>query len=443
MELKIKIGDTLRLWLGVLLLLPCAGRAESTATEVPLEFWLADSAPFWNWDPATFARESAPLGFRWTQEGQSARAFPLHGKFFGKPAYESVVRFADGIPDSISISYFNRGDSVAALNQADFESLVRELMTTITTTLRVQPRPGNNQSARSSVRDDSRIWQRPKIQFELSYSFTPPRSGESFRAEYVRLTARKFTAGEMPSHAITAVNPYAIRENVMRDPQSGDVWIQNIPMVDQGPKGYCAAATAERVLRFFGQEVDQHQIAQIANTTSGGGTGSEDLKKALSAVCRQYDFSLKTHMEWDFRDFTREIDRYNRQARKNRTREVHIPTQGVIMIAQIYQALDPETYKESRMSRQTEVNKFKERVQKYVDAGCPLSWGVSLGMFEESTPTGVGGHLRLIIGYNWKKNHIIYSDSWGQGHDKKVLPLDKAFTITESLFSLEPKGLRL
>ncbi len=443
MELKIKIGGTLRPWLGLLLLLSCNGHAESTAAGDPLEYWLADSAPFWNWDPATFAREAAPLGFRWTQEGQSAQASPLQGEFFGKPAYESVVRFADGVPNSINISYFNRGDTANPLNQADFESLVRELMATLTSTLRVQPRPGNTQSARSSVRDDSRIWQRPQIQFELSYSFTPPRSGEPFRSEYVRLTARKFTAGEMPSHAITAVNPYTVRAQVTRDADSGDVWIQNIPMVDQGPKGYCAAATAERVLRFFGQEVDQHQIAQIANTTSGGGTSTEDLKKALSAVCRQYDFSLNTHMEWDFRDFTREIDRYNRQARKNKKQEVHIPTQGIIMIAHIYQALDPETYKQSRMSRQTEVNKFKERVQKYVDAGCPLSWGVSLGMFEESTPTGVGGHLRLIIGYNWTKNLIIYSDTWGQGHDKKHLPLDQAFTITQSLFSLEPKGLRL
>ncbi|MEX2607395.1 MAG: hypothetical protein WD708_08625 [Kiritimatiellia bacterium] len=443
MELKIKIGGTLRPWLGALLLLACIGRAESPTAEMPLEYWLADSAPFWTWDPATFEKQAAPLGFRWTQEGRSARAAPLQGEFFGKPAYESVVRFADGAPGSIIISYFNRGDAENALNQPDFESLVRELMTSITTTLRVQPRPGNNQSARTSVRDDSRIWQRPAIQFELSYSYTPPMSGEPFRAEYVRLTAKKFTAGEMPSHAITAVNPYAVRAHVTRDIDSGDVWIQNIPMVDQGPKGYCAAATAERVLRFFGQEVDQHQIAQIANTTSGGGTSTDDLKKALSAVCRQYDFSLNTHMEWDFRDFTREIDRYNRQARKNSTREVLIPREGVIMIAHIYQALDPETYKESRMGRETEVNKFKERVEKYVNAGCPLSWGVSLGMFEESTPTGVGGHLRLIIGYNWKKNQIIYSDSWGQGHGKKYLPLDQAFTITQSLFSLEPKGLRL
>jgi hypothetical protein len=378
-ELKIKIGNTLRSCLSLLLLAALTTGAEtgpeSPSSEDPLEYWLADSAPFWTWDAASFAREAAPLGFRWTQEGQSAHASPLRGEFFGKPAYESVVRFDDGSPNSINISYFNRGDAEQPLSQADFETLVRELMTSITTTLQVQPRPGNNQSARSSVRDDSRIWQRPQIQFELFYSFTPPSRGEPFRAEYVRLSAKKFTANQIPSHANTSVNPYEVRANVVRDVESRDVWIQNIPMVDQGPKGYCAAATAERVLRFFGQEVDQHQVAQIANTTSGGGTSTDDLKKALAAVSRQYDFSLNTHLEFDFRHFTREIDRYNRQARKNKVREIQLPRTGVIMVGAIYQAMDPVTFKETRMARKTEFNRFKERVQKYIDGGCPLSWG--------------------------------------------------------------------
>ena len=33
--------------------------------------------------------------------------------------------------------------------------------------------------------------------------------------------------------------------------ENGDVWIDNIPMVDQGPKGYCAPATFERAMRYM------------------------------------------------------------------------------------------------------------------------------------------------------------------------------------------------
>ena len=49
---------------------------------------------------------------------------------------------------------------------------------------------------------------------------------------------------------------------------NGDVVIDGVPMVDQGQKGYCAVATVERLARYFGLEVDQHEMAQVANTHS-------------------------------------------------------------------------------------------------------------------------------------------------------------------------------
>jgi hypothetical protein len=232
-----------------------------------------------------------------------------------------------------------------------------------------------------------------------------------------------------------------VKKNVTRE--NGDVWIANIPMVDQGPKGYCAAATSERILRFFGQEVDQHQVAQIANTTSGGGTSTSELKKALQAVGRQYGFSFNSHFEWDFHDWLDEMKDYNKIAERNGKPEIHIPTSGVIMVNEIYQQLDPETFKQTRMKSRSDLKKFEEKIQKYVNGGCPLAWSVTLGLFKETPPTSAGGHLRMIIGYNSTTREIIYSDSWGKGHDKKRMPIDQAFTITRSLFSLEPKGLRL
>lgn len=410
----------------------------------PLEYWLADNAPFWSWSPAEFEQNVNGLGFRWMDDNKTAaRAAPLQKPFFAQDAYETVIRFVEGSPNSVMISYFNRGDAKEALSEADFQEKVRSLMSTLNLTLRVQPRPGSQQSNRNDVRDDSRIWQRPKIQFELSYSYSPPSGGRPFTSEYIRLTAREFQAGEMPAFANTTVNPYEIKNNITRDLKTGDVWIENIPMVDQGPKGYCAAATSERIIRFFGQEVDQHQIAQIANTTSGGGTSSAELKKALQAVGRQYDFSLSTHIEWDFGDFMKMLERYNREAKKKGQGQIAVQDSGVIMIAPIYAAMDPDTYKTVRLDKKSDYSKFKEKVKKYVDAGCPLAWSVNLGMFKESTPTGTGGHLRMIIGYNTQKDELIFSDTWGRGHEKKFMSMENAFTITNSLFSLEPKGLRL
>jgi hypothetical protein len=55
---------------------------------------------------------------------------------------------------------------------------------------------------------------------------------------------------------------------------------------------------------------------------------------------------------------------------------------------------------------------------------------------------GAGGHMRLIHGYNPTTNEILYSDSWGRGHERKRMAMDKAFAITEGLLTLEPKGMR-
>lgn len=410
----------------------------------PLEYWLADSAPFWTWDAKTFYRNAKPLGFKWTTQDRSARAAPLKGQFFGHDAYEVVVRFEEESPENIMISFYNRGDSSKALSEEEFQADVRELMTAITGTLRVQPRPGNNQSRNNKVRDDSRIWQRPKIQFELAYSYTPKTHNRPFRAEFIRLTAKEFTSAEIPSHAIDRVNPYEIRKHVTRDAEKGDVFIDNIPMVDQGPKGYCAAATSERILRFFGQEVDQHQVAQVANTTSGGGTSSRELKKALQAVGRQYGFTLNSHLEWDFQDWMDEMEDYNRLAKRNGKKQVKVVARsGTIMIGDVYRQLDPDTFKATRMKNRAEFRKFEQRIKKFVNGGCPLAWSVTLGLFPEEKPTTAGGHLRMIIGYNDKTREILFSDSWGRGHALKRMPIDQAYTITKALFSLEPKGLRL
>jgi hypothetical protein len=46
----------------------------------------------------------------------------------------------------------------------------------------------------------------------------------------------------------------------------------------------------------------------------------------------------------------------------------------------------------------------------------------------------ITGHMRIINGYNKKTNEIIYTDSWGAGHEKKSMSTEKAWTETLRLF---------
>ena len=48
------------------------------------------------------------------------------------------------------------------------------------------------------------------------------------------------------------------------------------------------------------------------------------------------------------------------------------------------------------------------------------------------------GHMRLIIGYGEKSHEILYSDSWGLGHELKRMPVPDAWTITTGLATIEP-----
>ena len=46
--------------------------------------------------------------------------------------------------------------------------------------------------------------------------------------------------------------------------------------------------------------------------------------------------------------------------------------------------------------------------------------------------------MRIIVGYNPTTKEILYSDSWGQGHEEKRMPVDDAWAITNGLSSLQP-----
>ena len=70
-----------------------------------------------------------------------------------------------------------------------------------------------------------------------------------------------------------------------------------------------------------------------------------------------------------------------------------------------------------------------------------MVWGVTLGIYQEEVPIPQtrGGHMRLIIGYNMKEQKIIYSDSWGMGHEKKTIPAAEAAAMTTGRYVIKLK----
>ena len=80
-------------------------------------------------------------------------------------------------------------------------------------------------------------------------------------------------------------------------------------------------------------------------------------------------------------------------------------------------------------------------VREHIDKGVPVMWGLQIGMFPENgqqARQSRGGHMRLIIGYNETKKEIIFSDSWGAGHEKKRMAAPDASAATMGLYLLQP-----
>jgi len=77
----------------------------------------------------------------------------------------------------------------------------------------------------------------------------------------------------------------------------------------------------------------------------------------------------------------------------------------------------------------------------YTGKGIPLLWGLELGKYPEEPPLKnqmSGGHMRLIIGWNQNTGQLIFTDSWGAGHEMKRMKISDAFRETHGLFAMQP-----
>ena len=143
-------------------------------------------------------------------------------------------------------------------------------------------------------------------------------------------------------------------------------------------------------------------------------------------------------MPWTVRGYLDLIKDYNRAARSAKAEQ--ISEDEAYSVAYAYQEMDPDTLKKARATPAA-LDKFKKLVHNYIDSGVPLMWSVHLGLYKEGDlPQSGGGHMRLIIGYNDTAHEILFSDSWGAGHELKRIGAAEAWSMTSGLYGMEPKA---
>ncbi|HEY3898779.1 MAG TPA: C39 family peptidase [Chthoniobacter sp.] len=429
----------------------CALVAPAAAQPIDLLF-AADN--LWSLKQDDFMQLAKPLGYQWTSNVRdSARVAqrrqrsgdsgdsPREGlTAFGLPVVESVARFDGDKLSQITIVLYARGD-VGDWTQPQFEGYVLNAAKTITAGTKAQFTARGKDPA-NAVHADGLIWATPKARYLLEYSETKalPTRNIPYRAEFVRL---EVTAPEQKvSLLASATNLERARfsglTHVKRDNSTGDVWLGDVPMVDQGQKGYCVVAATERVLRYYGDQVDENELAEVANTSSGGGTSFDAMTEALKKLSARLKVRVREVEKFDIREILALIAEYNRDAKHDG--KPALRDQGhMIDVGEIYREMDTDVLREARTKNKSDLHRFQREVQAHIDQGIPLLWTVMLGKVPEpGIPQNAGGHMRLIIGYNTSKDEILFSDSWGAGHELKRMAAADAWTITNGTMSIEP-----
>lgn len=394
--------------------------------------------------------EAAPLGFEWTSTAKDSARSAVPGLVLGaQPVTEAVLRFNAGLLSSATLLYYSRGNA-GDITEEQFESRLAAIREALTSATGVQPVDRGRDSS-SAVRAEGAVWETPSTQFLLEWSVTRASRVKMipFRAEFIRLTVQPKNTRPAPIGSLgastantsrAAVAKFVAADHIQRTP-SGDMMLKDVPMVDQGQKGYCVVASVERIMRYYGASVDQDELAQIANSDASKGTNSTQMVDSLKKLTARLGVKTRSIYDWDFKEFMSVMADYNRATKRGKVAP-EVPLGGSVIDMDVcLSTVQPELYKQVRLKKTADFGKFQREIQRNIDEGIPLLWSVRLGLIPEKGLPQIGGnHMRLIIGYNPSKKEIIYSDSWGLGHEEKRMSFEDAWTMTTGLDSLQPIG---
>ena len=387
--------------------------------------------------------------FAWIVEDTQLR-FVHPGFTFGSVHPGETIVDIDtesGAPRKLRVSVYNRGDDgplgdTPAAASAAFAAKLRETAAALETLAGAKGTTYRRKTDPTKTAADIAGCRWSVGETSISLEWALGRDQRSPLPEYLRAEFVPAAAEAAQPAKPASLSPVVLRRELpkrVRREADGSASL-DVPMVDQGQKGYCAAASVARVMSYYGFDfLDQHQIASWASTDADRGTNEAMLKKISGVLHDRYKlvYSELPAGKCDLREL---VKRYNREAKRlKRPEVVYGPAPGtrVIMADDIWNQFEPDLLRAARTSNQQANQLFFAAVKKNIDAGVPLVWSVMLGFVTEDPPIpqARGGHMRLIIGYTADKR-ILYSDSWGAGHERKSMALEDVMTITTGLRSI-------
>jgi len=326
----------------------------------------------------------------------------------GARPYTAVLYGQDGKVDYISIMFANKGDSVKAGQVDDRDDALKAVNQAIEAdeaTLRSRfDTLGESQNEIGGIsrgmKERAQRWDRGNNSFWLA----------TVEDEYIALRIMPPELADSwgkPEYQSDESVRQAAAANVHEN-EFGDVLIQNIPMVNQGPKGYCVPATMERYLRYMGIRADMYTLAMAGSTVIGGGTSLGNLIDGTSSYVRRSSRDMETiSAEVSIREVSKYIDAGQ-------------PLMWTMSSTQAYNQLANTITKQRR------------------GAGDYKEWRKTLRDILSDSPQlrtdPTLGHLSMIVGYNDNTDEIAVSDSWGPNFELRWISVDEANAVSNGMF---------
>lgn len=348
-----------------------------------------------------------PPQFKWLTESHDGARFarkPYSNvnvdltMFGGQVSVEEVViNFKNGKASDVNISLFNRGDS-GEISKGEFDTRYKTAGRLLGENLKVVPRQ-RDPSMQTAVKTTGWLWTAPSALALLEFNSNAQEARG--KPEFLRLKLAPTTAKDQLlgiaaiGRDATTLKPEELLQYVKK--QGDDVYVSGIPMVDQGAKGYCVVASCQRMFSYLHVQCDEHEIAEIAGSDAQRGTNSLAFAAALSKIGTRFKVHFKPLLQ----------------------------------------------KRPGSLDTTMKPDRFARLVKERVDKGQPLLWSLELGLYPEEPQVVLqkgGGHMRMIIGYNTARNQVLFSDSWGAGHELKRMDTTDALKATSGIYEVEPQA---
>ena len=307
----------------------------------------------------------------------------MNGKIniLSEPAYATALYGKEDQIDSFNIIFLNQGDAPYR-DRGEAREAIEAAAQRLEKTLRhLLGKPRRDSLGRDDMREKVWRWDWNHHALLLSHmegKFVTLRIMSCERAER---GGRNYKLGYNALRTRLA--------SCVKTLHNGDVIIKNIPMINQGAKGYCSPATWERYLRYFDIPADMYLIAVVANTSAGGGTYTHEIKKAMQPLLSAYGrdlIELESHIEMD--EIAKQIDR-------------GLPLMWSFVSTPGFQAI---------ANHNNAIRSGKEPEKPNLD--------IEALEFRRG-----GGHICMIIGYNRQTDECCITDSWGPKYNQRWVPM--------------------